>query len=95
LPEIKILPENNSIPVSHPVRTTYLYCHAGIFYLIFVRSFAAIYSFIWKGKKYKKHAMSSKQRFFVYGIVTLSMMIWSMTFIWYKQIFKQIGPGLA
>jgi drug/metabolite transporter (DMT)-like permease len=36
--------------------------------------------------------MSSKQRYFVYGIVTLSMMIWGMTFIWYKQVFVQIRP---
>jgi drug/metabolite transporter (DMT)-like permease len=36
--------------------------------------------------------MSRKQRYFVYGIVTLSMMIWGMTFIWYKQVFVQIRP---
>jgi len=36
--------------------------------------------------------MSSKQRFLVYGIVTLSMIIWGMTFIWYKQVFTQIRP---
>jgi drug/metabolite transporter (DMT)-like permease len=36
--------------------------------------------------------MSRKQRYFVYGIVTLSMMIWGMTFIWYKQVFIQIRP---
>jgi drug/metabolite transporter (DMT)-like permease len=36
--------------------------------------------------------MSSKQRYFVYGVVTLAMMIWGMTFIWYKQVFTQIRP---
>jgi drug/metabolite transporter (DMT)-like permease len=36
--------------------------------------------------------MSSKQRYFVYGIVTVAMMIWGMTFIWYKQVYVQIRP---
>jgi drug/metabolite transporter (DMT)-like permease len=36
--------------------------------------------------------MSSKQRFFVYGIIIIAMMIWGMTFIWYKQVFTQIRP---
>jgi drug/metabolite transporter (DMT)-like permease len=36
--------------------------------------------------------MSSKQRYFVYVLVILAMMIWGMTFIWYKQVFTQIRP---
>jgi drug/metabolite transporter (DMT)-like permease len=36
--------------------------------------------------------MSTKHRFFVYGIVTIAMMIWGMTFIWYKQVYAQIRP---
>jgi len=40
----------------------------------------------------KKHAMSSKQRYFVYAIVTVAMMIWGMTFIWYKQVYAEFRP---
>jgi drug/metabolite transporter (DMT)-like permease len=36
--------------------------------------------------------MSRKQRYFVYGIVIIAMMIWGMTFIWYKQVYAQIRP---
>ncbi|OFY56585.1 MAG: hypothetical protein A2Y87_06430 [Bacteroidetes bacterium RBG_13_46_8] len=36
--------------------------------------------------------MSSKQRYFVYGIVIIAMMIWGMTFIWYKQVYVEIRP---
>ncbi|MBN1415055.1 MAG: DMT family transporter [Bacteroidales bacterium] len=36
--------------------------------------------------------MSSKQRYFVYTIIVMAMMIWGMTFIWYKQVFSVLRP---
>jgi hypothetical protein len=46
----KFCRKNNSKPVRHPVRTTYICCPAGFYQLIFIRSFAAINSFIWEEK---------------------------------------------
>jgi drug/metabolite transporter (DMT)-like permease len=36
--------------------------------------------------------MSKGQRFFVYSIVILAMMIWGLTFIWYKQVYALLRP---
>ena len=44
----KFCRKNNSKPAGHPVRTTYIYCPAGFFQLIFIRSFAGLNSFIWE-----------------------------------------------
>src|SRR4030042_1462657 len=36
--------------------------------------------------------MSNKQRFFVYAIVVMAMLIWGMTFILYKQVYTVLHP---
>ena len=36
--------------------------------------------------------MVKKQRFIIYTIVVLAMMIWGMTFIWYKQVYSVLRP---
>jgi drug/metabolite transporter (DMT)-like permease len=36
--------------------------------------------------------MTRRQRFFVYIVVILAMMIWGLTFIWYKQVFVVLRP---
>jgi len=46
----KFCRKNNSNPARHPVTTTYICCAAGLFRLIFIRSFPAINSFIWEEK---------------------------------------------
>jgi hypothetical protein len=50
----KFCRKNNSNPARHPDRTTYICCSAGFFQLIFIRSFAAINSFIWEEKNSTK-----------------------------------------
>jgi len=34
----------------------------------------------------------SVKKMMVYGIVVLSMVFWSMTYIWYKVVFEQLNP---
>lgn len=34
----------------------------------------------------------SLNKFMVYGIVTLSMLFWSMTYVWYKVVFVELMP---
>jgi hypothetical protein len=46
----KFCRKNNSKSARHSVRTTYICCPAGFSHLIFIRSFAAINSFIWEEK---------------------------------------------
>ena len=36
--------------------------------------------------------MSKRQQFFVYSVIVLAMMIWGMTFIWYKQVYAILRP---